>query len=223
MLKVSGIVKAYHKNTILKGVDLTALPGTCTGIVGGNGCGKTTLLSIIAGAIPPGSGSVSLNGTEAVGHPRVFAEHVAYVPQENPLIEELSVFDNLTLWYRGSKKSLHRDLEQGAAAMLGVDKMLKRTVGKLSGGMKKRLSIACALANHASILVMDEPGAALDMECKAAIREYLADYIKAGGLVLLTSHELAELAVCTDMYVLKSGILHPIKTGLSEQDLIRCF
>lgn len=223
MLKVSGIVKAYHKNTILDGVDLTALPGTCTGIVGSNGCGKTTLLSIIAGAVLPGSGTVCINGTEAVGHPKIFAGNVAYVPQENPLIEELSVLDNLTLWYRGSKKKLRRDLEQGAAAMLGVNEMLSRTVGKLSGGMKKRLSIACALSNHASILVMDEPGAALDMECKAVIREYLTDYIKAGGLVILTSHELAELAVCTDLYVLKAGILHPINTGLSEQDLIHCF
>lgn len=223
MLKVSGIVKAYHQKTILNGVDLTARPGTCTGIVGSNGCGKTTLLSIIAGALRPGSGSVSINGTEAVGHPQVFAANVAYVPQENPLIEELSVLDNLSLWYRGSKKNLGRDLEQGAAAMLGVNQMLNRTVGKLSGGMKKRLSIACALANHASILVMDEPGAALDMECKAAIRTYLTDYIKAGNLVLLTSHELAELAVCTELYVLKAGVLQPIKKGLSEQELIRCF
>lgn len=223
MLEVSGVIKSYHKNIILSGVDLTARPGTCTGIVGSNGCGKTTLLSIIAGAVPAGGGRICFNGTEAVGHPKVFAEHVAYVPQENPLIEELSVLDNLTLWYRGSKKKLRRDLEQGAAAMLGVNQMLSRTVGKLSGGMKKRLSIACALANHASILVMDEPGAALDLECKAAIREYLTNYIKAGGLVLLTSHELAELAVCTDLYVLKGGLLHPIETGLSEQALISCF
>ncbi len=223
MLEVSGITKAYHRNTILDGVDLTVRPGTCTGIVGSNGCGKTTLLSILAGAITADAGSVRFNGTEAIGHPKVFAEYVAYVPQENPLIEELSVLDNLKLWYRGSKKNLYQDLADGAAAMLGVDAMLKRTVGKLSGGMKKRLSIACALSNHAKILVMDEPGAALDLECKAAIRTYLLDYIKTGGLVLLTSHELAELSVCTDMYVLRHGKMCRVSTGLSERELIDSF
>lgn len=223
MLEVSGLVKAYHRNTILNSIDLAARAGTCIGIAGGNGCGKTTLLSILAGALAADAGQIRFDGTEAIGKPKVFARHVAYVPQENPLIEELSVLDNLRLWYRGSKRELQQDLEGGAAAMLGVDTMLKRTVSKLSGGMKKRLSIACALSNRAQILVMDEPGAALDMECKAAIRAYLLDYMKGGGLVILTSHELAELSVCTGLYVLREGKLAPVPTGLSEQELIQRF
>ena len=107
--------------------------------------------------------------------------------------------------------------------MLGVGDMLGRTVGKLSGGMKKRLSIACALSNHASVLIMDEPGAALDLECKAAIRSYLKNYMAGGGSVILTSHELAELSLCNVMYVLKDGKLEQIDTGLSEQELIARF
>ena len=137
MLEISGIYKSYHRQNILAGADLTVAPGECVGIVGYNGCGKTTLLSILAGAQKADRGSILYNGREASGHPRVFAEEAAYVPQENPLMEELTVRDNLLLWYRGSRKQMESDLKDGAASMLGVDRMLDRTAGKLSGGMKK--------------------------------------------------------------------------------------
>ena len=193
------------------------------GFVGYNGCGKTTLLSILAGAQKADRGSILYNGREASGHPRVFAEEAAYVPQENPLMEELTVRDNLLLWYRGSRKQMESDLKDGAASMLGVDCMLDRTAGKLSGGMKKRLSIACALSNHAPVLIMDEPGAALDLECKEIIRNYLREYMASGGAVILTSHELAELALCTRMCILKGGVLREIECGLSAKELISQF
>lgn len=223
MLELSGISKAYHRQIVLEEVELTVKPGDCAGIVGYNGCGKTTLLSIISGALKADKGSIIFNGRQATGHPRVFAEEAAYVPQENPLMEELTVRDNLLLWYRGSRKRMEEDLRSGAAAMLGVDKMLKRTAGKLSGGMKKRVSIACALSNHAPVLVMDEPGAALDLECKELIRAYIREYVAGGGAVVLTSHELDELALCTQMYTLKQSRLMRIENGLSADELIRQF
>lgn len=223
MLEISGICKSYRRQVILEGVELTVEPGDCVGIVGYNGCGKTTLLSIISGALKADKGSIVFNGRQAVGRPRVFAEEAAYVPQENPLMEELTVRDNLLLWYRGSRKQMESDLKGGAASMLGVDRMLDRTVGKLSGGMKKRLSIACALSNHAPVLIMDEPGAALDLECKEVIRNYLREYMASGGAVILTSHELAELALCTKMYILKGGVLSGIDCGLSAKELISQF
>ena len=223
MLEISGICKSYRRQVILEGVELTVEPGDCVGIVGYNGCGKTTLLSIISGALKADKGSIVFNGRQAVGRPRVFAEEAAYVPQENPLMEELTVRDNLLLWYRGSRKGMEEDLKNGAAAMLGVDKMLNRTAGKLSGGMKKRVSIACALSNHAPVLIMDEPGAALDLECKELIRNYLREYMAGGGAVMLTSHELAELALCTQMHVLRRGRLTKIENGLSANELISQF
>lgn len=223
MLEISGICKSYRRQVILEGVELTVEPGDCVGIVGYNGCGKTTLLSIISGALKADKGSIVFNGRQAVGRPRVFAEEAAYVPQENPLMEELTVRDNLLLWYRGSRKGMEEDLKNGAAAMLGVDKMLNRTAGKLSGGMKKRVSIACALSNHAPVLIMDEPGAALDLECKDLIRNYLREYMAGGGAVVLTSHELAELALCTQMHVLRQGRLTKIENGLSANELISQF
>ena len=215
------IYKSYGKREILKGVNLKVLPGTCTGIIGGNGCGKTTLLSILAGTIRADKGRICLDDKKIRINSRAYGEMVAYVPQENPLIEELTVRDNLLLWYQGNKKAMNKDLEDGAAALLGIGPMLRLTTDKLSGGMKKRLSIACALAGHGRYLILDEPGAALDMECKADIRRYLKTYTAAGGAVLLTSHEMAELSVCTRLYVLKRGKLEEISNHLPEQELIR--
>ncbi|NBH73657.1 ABC transporter ATP-binding protein [Clostridiaceae bacterium] len=223
MLEVTGLCKSYKAHKVLSEVSLTAAPGDCVGIVGSNGCGKTTFLSILAGAVRADKGSIRFHGREAVGHAKVFYEEAAYVPQENPLIEELSVRDNLSLWYKGSRTRMEEDLESGPAAMLGIREMLKKSVSTLSGGMKKRLSIACALSNHASVLILDEPGAALDLECKADIRRYLEKYRENGGSILLTSHELPELSLCTVMYVLKEGRLRQIENRLGERELIREF
>lgn len=248
-LTITGISKAYRKRQVLRDVNLTVRPGECIGIIGSNGCGKTTLLSILAGVLKADSGQMYLHPAEGcwdgdacekadesagdqadcgkwaeiTGDARGFSRMVAYVPQENPLIGELSVRDNLLLWYGGDRKAMERDLAVGAAAMLGVNQMLERTVDHLSGGMKKRLSIACALSRHASILILDEPGAALDMECKADIRRYLKEYRAAGGAVVLTSHELTELSVCTSLYVLTGGSLKAVETELSEEALTRYF
>ncbi len=220
MLTAEGIYKRYGRREVLKGLDLSVAPGTCAGIIGGNGCGKTTLLSILAGTSKANRGRVCLDNKTLRRNSKAYGEAVAYVPQENPLIGELTVRDNLLLWYKGDKKAMTEDLETGAGALLGVKPMLTRTVDKLSGGMKKRISIACALAGHGRYLILDEPGAALDMECKADIRRYLKTYMAAGGAVILTSHEIAELSICTQLYVLRNGRLEEIINHLSEQEFI---
>ena len=106
MLEVCDLEKSYGHHPVLRKISFSAKPGTCVGIVGGNGCGKTTLLSILAGARKPDGGRILFDGQEAVSNPKIFSQAAAYVPQENPLIEELTVRDNLRLWYRGSKKEL---------------------------------------------------------------------------------------------------------------------
>ena len=225
MLEISGICKSYRRQVILEGVELTVEPGDCVGIVGYNGCGKTTLLSIISGALKADKGSIVFNGRQVVGRPRVFAEEAAYVPQENPLIPELTARDNFSLWYKGDKKRMEKDLEEGVAKALGVSEFLGIPAGKLSGGQKKRLSIASALSNQASVLIMDEPGATLDLRAKEEILRYIRTFVKRGGIVILTSHEMQELRVCSQLYILKEGVLIPenIEMGVEPENLIGKF
>lgn len=223
MLEVRDIYKAYGKRQVLSGANLQAESGLCTGIVGSNGCGKTTLLSILAGAQKPDRGSVYFNGVEACGRRNVFYAMAAYVPQENPFFPELSARDNLLLWYKGDSRRMKEDLTSGPGAFLGVGSFLNQRADRLSGGMKKRLSIACALASHAPYLIMDEPGASLDLECKQLIREYLKSYVNQGGTVILTSHEMEELSLCRRLYVLRDKKLHQVQSDLTAEELIRLF
>lgn len=223
MLEVTGLYKHFKGKQILNGVSFNAEPGRCIGIAGGNGCGKTTLLSILAGVSRPDKGSVRFNGKEAIGDRRLFEEEAAYVPQENPIIPELSARDNFSLWFKGDKKGREEDLKSGVAKTLGLPEFLDTPAGKLSGGQKKRLSIASALSNHASLLILDEPGAALDLAAKEEILIYLRAYLHQGGTVILTSHEMGELSLCDDLYILKNGVLITTPVGQTPEELIKGF
>ncbi len=220
MVEAAGIRKSYSRGKkVLKEISFYARPGECVGIVGENGCGKTTLLSILAGTLKADGGSLKYFGEEVLGDRKAICRQVAYVPQENPLMEELSVRDNLLLWYQGRRAAMKRDLQNGPAFMLGLSGHERETAGKLSGGMKKRLSIACSLAGHGRILIMDEPGAALDLLCKEEIRRYLEAYRKGGGIVILTSHDLMELQMCSRIYIMKDGRLTELEKDFPLEQL----
>ena len=210
LIEVKSVAKKYGRHEVLKNVSFYANTGECVGIVGANGCGKSTLLKILSGSIKPDSGSLVYDGADPLKNVKIFERLIGYVPQENPLMTQLSVMDNLKFWYCDSSRSLKNDLINGAPAMLGISAYADKRVDRLSGGQKKRLSIACALAKQPPVLIMDEPGASLDIVCKEDIKNYLQRYIQSGGTVILTSHEQTELELCSRMYLLKNGTMHEL-------------
>ena len=187
----------------LRGVDVTIERGSFVVILGHNGSGKSTLLKIIVGALKPDAGTILWNGKAVDG--TFLSEHVGYVPQENPLFEDLTVKDNLELWYAKDKASLQKDLEDGWLFYFGMHKIYKKPVKKLSGGMKKRLSICCALAGDPDVLVMDEPGAALDLMAKNEILRLIKNFTRKGKSVIITSHEMSEITFCHSLYGIRDG------------------
>ena len=223
LMELEHIKKSYGRRQVLTDVSMKAEAGTCVGIIGSNGCGKSTLLSILAGVLRPDGGSLRYEGRDPWEKKKYFAAYTAFVPQENPLIEELSVRDNLALWYAGTKRSMEEDLKNGIPADLGVSEFLNRRVSKLSGGMKKKVSICAAMANHAPILIMDEPGAALDINGKEEMKNYIADFAKKGGTVILASHEDRELRVCDVLYGLRDGVLTRLPASSDLDQVIRAY
>jgi ABC-2 type transport system ATP-binding protein len=202
-IAVSEIKKSYRDKVVLRSVSFTAQNGDCIGVLGGNGTGKSTLLRTLAGVIPPDGGQFLWNDIDLLRDDARREAFVGYVPQGTPLLQELSAKDNLRLWYDG--ESLARSLDEGVLKLLGVDKFLKTPVFRMSGGMKKRLSIGCAVAHDPRILLMDEPSAALDLVCKEQILHYLATFRRRGGIVILSTHDVQEINVCSARYMLRDG------------------
>lgn len=219
-IEVSHISKSYGRKKILNDITFTADKGECIGIVGANGCGKSTLLKVLCGAHRPDSGDIVYDGSSPLSRKSVFRKLVGYVPQENPLFDNLTVLDNLKLWYCDSTHDLKNDIKSGIIADFGIDKYLHSTVHTLSGGMKKRLSIACSIAGDPSILILDEPGASLDIVCKEDIKDYMLKYISDGGIIIIASHEEGELSVCSRMFLMNDGVLSDIAPGTSLSSLM---
>lgn len=216
MLKVEGLVKKYGNRTILKDVEFTVNPGERVCIIGRNGCGKTTLMQILSGALKPNGGSVSFFGNNPFANRRYFREYIGYVPQESPLIPELSVKDNLKLWQVDRCPNYEYILDR-----FELRDIMKMPIGKLSGGMKKRVSIACAIAAWPPILLLDEPTTALDIYYKENIQKWLSEYNNLNGMVLLSTHEEAEIMACDRCLFLKDGVLSSITAGDGMMDIIR--
>ncbi len=204
-IEVRGIAKSFRRHAVLRDVSFTAQSGQCIGILGSNGCGKSTLLSILAGIQSADQGSFLVQGNDLFRYPKDRRAAVGYVPQGTPLMEELTARDNLRLWYTAAE--MKASLVDGVLAMLGIDEFLDVTVSKMSGGMKKRLSIGCAVAKKPSILLLDEPMTALDIVCKQRINAYLQECKRRGDILVLVTHDVMEMQLCDTWYVLKDGAL----------------
>ena len=206
-ITIQNIRKGYRNKPVLQDVSFAAKSGDCVGVLGGNGTGKSTLLRTLAGVIRADGGQFLWNEFDLLRDEARRSAFVGYVPQGTPLLQELTAKDNLRLWYDGA--AMEQSLDSGVLKLLGVDQFLKTPVCKMSGGMKKRLSIGCAVAHDPRILLLDEPSAALDLVCKEQILEYLAAFRRRGGTVILSTHDVQEIGVCSARYLLRGGIAEP--------------
>ena len=189
------------------------------GILGTNGTGKSTLLKILAGVLRPDAGRFLWQGEDLLKNAARRAEAVAYVPQGTPLIEELSARDNLRLWYE--PEHMDQSLSEGVLRQLGVNEFLNTRAARLSGGMRKRLSIGCALAKEPAILLLDEPTSALDLVGKERILNCFESFRLSGGVLVMVSHDPWELEMCDDWRLLRGGRLEPYVYSGERKALIR--
>ena len=217
--EIRDIQKSYGRHSVLRGVSFDAARGDAVGIVGANGSGKSTLLRVLAGILKPQGGQFLWEGGDLLRSPAVRQQTVAYVPQGTPLIDELSALDNLRLWY--APEALRASLEGGMLRELGVQEFLKTPASRLSGGMRQRLSIGCAISRDPRILLLDEPTAALDLAARERPLEYFFSFRARGGLILLATHDLRELSACSRCVMLRGGVAEPYFFDGDAQKLAR--
>lgn len=197
-LHAEGITKAYGERRALRDVSLWAAPGELLALMGPNGAGKTTLLAILAGALEPTAGTVSVRPRE-----------VGWVPQQPAVYAKLSVRENLLLFAR---------LERVADPAGAVERMLDRTglrdragdqLGTLSGGNRQRVNVAVGLLGDPAVLLLDEPSSSLDPRQRARLWEWVADLAREEATtVLYSTHDIAEAQRHADrLLVLADGEL----------------
>lgn len=219
-MEVIEIQKSYGKKKILKNISFKTEAGKCIGIIGANGCGKSTLFRILSGVEKADGGSVMVNGRKLVFGKEKLTELIGYVPQENALWEDLSVQDNLKLFASLGTKMADKEYTDMLCWQFSVADFRKEKVGRLSGGMKKRVSIVCALINRPQILIMDEPDSSLDLVFKEELKCYIKGFISGGGTVLVSSHDRDGIENCDVLYAIRDGVMVPVDRTLSMEEMI---
>ena len=203
VIQTEGLGKRYGEKWALADCSLRVPTGTIAGLIGPNGAGKTTLLSMITGMLPPTAGRIQVaGGAPAAGAGQL--SKVGFVAQDAPVYAGMSIADHFKLGAHLNPR-WDMDLARERVAHLGLDQ--KQKAGKLSGGQRAQLALTMALAKQPSLLILDEPAAALD---PLARREFMTDLAKAAAerrlSVLLSSHLIEDLErACDYLIVLANG------------------
>lgn len=188
MVTLCDVSFSYGKRQILKDLSFSVGPGECLVLAGPNGSGKSTAVSLIAGVLRPDSGVISVQGS------------VGFVPQGTALFEDMSVGENLRFFAGIQNCDVPEKLP------FGVERYRKLRVCRLSGGMKKQVSIACALLGEPQVILMDEPCASLDICYREELTAIIRDLKAKGCAVIYVGHEPMEFAPFYDRLVfLKDG------------------
>ncbi|HTE14166.1 MAG TPA: ATP-binding cassette domain-containing protein [Burkholderiales bacterium] len=219
-LSIKQLRKSYDGREVVAGVDFELVPGECFGLLGPNGAGKTTTLRLVLGLTQPDSGSITLLDYGVPAQAREARTRVGVVPQLDNLDPDFTVRENLLVYgrYFGMKRL---DVEQRIPELLeyaGLTARADTRIQTLSGGMKRRLTLARALINDPDLLFLDEPTTGLDPQARHLIWERLRQLMLRGKTLLLTTHFMEEAErLCHRLAIMDHGRIIAIGT---PRDLI---
>ncbi|MCD0494521.1 ATP-binding cassette domain-containing protein [Chromobacterium violaceum] len=202
----------------VSGVDLAIPPGCVAGLVGPDGAGKTTLLRMLAGLLTPSGGKARVAGLDPVAEGDALRRSIGYMPQKFGLYEDLTVQENLNL-YADLREVVVGDRERDFARLLALTDLAAftaRPAGKLSGGMKQKLGLACSLLGRPRVLLLDEPGVGVDPISRRELWKLIRALSADGITVLLSTAYLDEAESCDVVYLMAAG---RIRAGGSPADL----
>lgn len=207
MVVMDHLVKKFGKLYVIDDLSLTINKGETYGLIGPNGSGKTTLIRMLVGLIRPTGGTIRINGERVPGQ-RV-ATFLGYMTQLSALYIDLTAKENLRFFSR--IYGLHgKEQERSIQEMLEFVELAGRAndvVGTFSGGMKQRLSLACALVHHPRLALLDEPTVGVDPELRREFWMYFTRLNREGVTIIVSTHQLDEAARCTRLGLLRSGEL----------------
>ena len=204
-IKASGLIKAFGDNVAVDHLDLNVASGELFGLVGPDGAGKTTIMRLFSGLLLPTGGEVWVAGHSIIDGSEAIKEKIGYMPQRFGLYEDLTVMENVLFYadlYRVPKKERPPRIER-LLAFSNLTLFRDRLAGNLSGGMKQKLGLACALIHTPKVLLLDEPTGGVDPVSRRDLWRILYDLLREGVTIFVSTAYLDEAERCS-----KIGLIH---------------
>ncbi|MHC3490594.1 ATP-binding cassette domain-containing protein [Pectobacterium brasiliense] len=210
-IALDGLEKRFagQKKPALASLTAEIHSGAVTGLVGPDGAGKTTLLRMLAGLLTPSHGTLRVANLDPIQEDRQLHAILGYMPQKFGLYEDLTVMENLTLYadLRGITSEVRRETFERLLSFTDLTRFTDRLAGKLSGGMKQKLGLACTLLGQPKVLLLDEPGVGVDPISRRELWHMVHELADDGMLILWSTSYLDEAEQCRDVLLLNEGEL----------------
>ena len=206
-LEINGLTKVYNKKVAVKNISFKLKKNEIVGILGPNGCGKTTTIGMILGLLKPSNGQILINGMEIESKRVEMLSNLNFISPYIELPKKLTVKQNLEIYGRlYDVKNLNTKIEY-LSERLRLNEIINSITGELSSGQKNRVSLAKSIINDPIILLLDEPTASLDPETGDFIRSFLEEYQNEKETsILLASHNMTEVErLCSSVLMMKEG------------------
>lgn len=207
-LRASGLRKSYGTLEVIAGIDLELKPGECFGLLGPNGAGKTTTLRLCLGLIEPDGGTIEVFSLPVPARAREARQRIGVVPQHDNIDPDFTVEENLLVYgrYFDLKEPEIRARIPSLLEFAGLNGRAKSRIHTLSGGMKRRLTLARALVNDPDLIFLDEPTTGLDPQARHLIWERLGRLLHQGKTIFLTTHFMDEAErLCRRLAIMDRG------------------
>lgn len=218
ILKTGDLTKKYGRQTVVDGLNIEIKRGEIFGLLGPNGAGKSTTMNMLCSITRPTAGTIELFGKNSEKHKKEVIRRIGYIPQELAIHGKLKAWENVELFtslYGIKGENLRRAVEE-SLEYVGLSERRNEFAKNFSGGMKRRLNIACAIGHQPELLIFDEPTVGIDPQSRNFILEKIKESNKNGATVIYTSHYMEEVeAICTRIAIMDNGKM--IACGTSKE------
>ncbi len=218
VLKTTELTKKYDHKVVVDNLSLEIYKGEIFGLLGPNGAGKSTTMNMICSIVKPNSGTLEIFGENPQKRKNCVASRIGYIPQELAIHGNLKAWENVELFISlyGIKGKALKTAVDTSLDFVGLSERRNLFTKTFSGGMKRRLNIACAIGHNPELLIFDEPTVGIDPQSRNFILEKIRETNRKGTTVIYTSHYMEEVeAICTRIAIMDNGKV--IAIGTSEE------
>jgi len=229
IVQINNLYKSFGDNIALNNLSLGIEEGEIFGLLGPNGAGKSTIINILSGLLKEDKGTIKLFDMEIKTHIKAIKQNMGIVPQDLAIFEELTALENVSFFASlyGIKSKDRKEKSMKALAFVGLEEKAKEGVKTFSGGMKRRLNIACAIAHTPKLIIMDEPTVGIDPQSRNHILNSIKELNQKGATIIYTTHYMEEAEVLCDRmaiidkgYVIESGTTESLRDIISDKNIV---